>query len=178
MKPKYILMDSYRMHRTLRRMALEVLEIFPKLDDLIVAGIRTRGVHLANYMVRYIEEESGRSVEKGEIDISFYRDDLTMIDKAPVVKQTKLPKDVSEKHVLIVDDVLFTGRTVRAAMESIFDYGRPKSIKLAILVDRGWRELPICADIVGIRITTTLDEVVKVKVKEVDGKDEVWIYER
>lgn len=178
LKEKYRLMDSAQFFRTIRRMGLQVVENFPDLENLIIAGIRTRGVYLAKYLRDVVREETDFEVSLGEIDISFYRDDLSLIDEVPVVRGTRLSDNIDDKKILVVDDVLFTGRTVRAALDAIFDFGRPKEVKLAVLIDRGWRELPICADIVGRAITTTLSEVVKVKVKEVDGEDEVWILER
>jgi len=178
LKEKYRLMDQKQFFRTIRRMGLEIVEKFEDLDNLIIAGIRTRGVYLARYLKEVVFEETKVDVATGEIDISFYRDDLSLIDEIPIVKGTRLSENIDNKTILIVDDVLFTGRTVRAALEAIFDFGRPKEVKLAVLVDRGWRELPICADIIGRQITTTLSEVVKVKVKEVDGTDEVWILEK
>ncbi len=178
LKEKYRIMDTKQFFRTIRRMGLEVVEKFPDLDNLIIAGIRTRGVYLARYIKEVVQEETGMDVPVGEIDISFYRDDLSLIDEIPIVKGTRLGENIDDKKILIVDDVLFTGRTVRAALEAVFDFGRPKVIKLAVLIDRGWRELPICADIIGKKITTTLTEVVKVKVREVDGADEVWMLER
>ncbi len=171
-------MDSAQFFRTIRRMGLQIVENYPDLENLIIAGIRTRGVYLAKYLHEVVREETGFDVSLGEIDISFYRDDLSLIDEVPVVRGTRLSDNIDDKSILVVDDVLFTGRTVRAALDAIFDFGRPREVKLAVLIDRGWRELPICADIVGKTITTTLSEVVKVKVKEVDGADEVWILER
>ncbi len=178
LKEKYRIMDTKQFFRTIRRMGLEVVEKFPDLDNLIIAGIKTRGVYLARYIKDVVQEETGMDIPVGEIDISFYRDDLSLIDEVPVVRGTRLGENIDDRKILVVDDVLFTGRTVRAALDAIFDFGRPKEVKLAVLIDRGWRELPICADIVGKKITTTLSEVVKVKVKEVDGADEVWMLER
>ncbi len=178
LKEKYRLMDTKQFFRTIRRMGLEIVEKFPDLENLIIAGIRTRGVYLARYLRDVVVEETGVEVPTGEIDISFYRDDLSLIDEIPIVKGTRLSDNIDNKSILIVDDVLFTGRTVRAALEAVFDFGRPKQVKLAVLIDRGWRELPICADIIGKQITTTLTEVVKVKVRDVDGADEVWMLER
>ncbi len=178
LKEKYRIMDTQQFFVTIKRMGLEIVERYPDLDNLIIAGIRTRGVYLARYLRDIVREETGVDVPLGEIDISFYRDDLSLIDDIPVVKGTRLGENIDGRKILIVDDVLFTGRTVRSALDAIFDFGRPGDVKLAVLIDRGWREMPICADIVGKRITTSLTEVVKVKVREVDGADEVWMLER
>jgi pyrimidine operon attenuation protein / uracil phosphoribosyltransferase len=175
---KYKLMDETSFFRTLRRMALEIIENANNLDYFILAGIRTRGVYLANYLKNEIEKELKTNVIVGEVDISFYRDDLTLLNEAPIVKETKLNTEIDNKVIFLIDDVLYTGRTARAAIDAIFDFGRPKAIKLVVLIDRGWRELPIYADIVGKKITTTYDEVVKVKVKEVDGENAVYIAQK
>jgi pyrimidine operon attenuation protein/uracil phosphoribosyltransferase len=175
---KYRLMDEKMFFRTIRRIALEIIENLDDEEDFILAGIRTRGIYLAEYIKFEIKKEINKEVPIGEIDISFYRDDLTLINDVPIVKGTRLDVDIKQKTIYLIDDVLYTGRTVRAGMDAIFDFGRPKSIKLVIFIDRGWHELPIYPDIVGRRITTTKDEVVKVKVKEIDGCDEVWIAQK
>ncbi|MCS7245485.1 MAG: bifunctional pyr operon transcriptional regulator/uracil phosphoribosyltransferase PyrR [candidate division WOR-3 bacterium] len=175
---KYKLMDEIAFFRTIRRMALEILEHSENSSDIILAGIRTRGVYLAQYLKREIEKEISTKVIIGEVDISFYRDDLSLLGESPVVKGTKLDVDIDKKIVFLVDDVLYTGRTVRAAIDVLLDFGRPKAIKLVVLIDRGWRELPIYADIVGKKITTTHDEIVKVKVKDIDNEDAVYIAQK
>lgn len=175
---KYRLMDEVAFLRTIRRMALEILEHTQDSSDIILAGIRTRGVYLAQYLKREIEKEINTQITIGEVDISFYRDDLSLLGESPIVKGTKLNVDINGKSVFLVDDVLYTGRTVRAAIDALLDFGRPKAIKLVVLIDRGWRELPIYADIVGKKITTTQDEIVKVKVKEVDNEDAVYIAQK
>ncbi|MEO0197343.1 MAG: bifunctional pyr operon transcriptional regulator/uracil phosphoribosyltransferase PyrR [candidate division WOR-3 bacterium] len=177
-REKYKLMDEKAFFRTLRRMALEIIENSYDLDYIILAGIRTRGVYLANYLKNEIEKEIKTNVIVGEVDISFYRDDLSLLGEAPIVKGTKLNTEIDNKVIFLVDDVLYTGRTVRAAIDAILDFGRPKAIKLVVLIDRGWRELPIYADIVGKKITTTLNEIVEVKVKEIDGENAVYIAEK
>ncbi|MEO0143436.1 MAG: bifunctional pyr operon transcriptional regulator/uracil phosphoribosyltransferase PyrR [candidate division WOR-3 bacterium] len=177
-REKYKLMDETAFFRTLRRMALEIIENSYDLDYIILAGIRTRGVYLANYLKNEIEKEIKTNVIVGEVDISFYRDDLSLLGEAPIVKGTKLNTEIDNKVIFLVDDVLYTGRTVRAAIDAILDFGRPKAIKLVVLIDRGWRELPIYADIVGKKITTTLNEIVEVKVKEIDGENAVYIAEK
>ncbi len=175
---KYRLMDEISFFRTIRRMALEIIEHCEDLNYVVLAGIRTRGIYLAQYLKNEIEKEIKTNVVVGEVDISFYRDDLSLLGEAPIVKGTKLNTEIDNKVVFLVDDVLYTGRTIRAAIDAIFDFGRPKAIKLVVLIDRGWRELPIYADIVGRKITTLASEVVKVKVKEIDGENGVYIAER
>ncbi len=175
---KYRLMDEGSFFRTLRRMALEIVENSEDINCIILAGIITRGIYLANYLRDEINKEIKTKVIVGEIDISFYRDDLSLLGEAPIVKATKLNTEIDNKVIFLVDDVLYTGRTVRAAIDAIFDFGRPKAIKLAVLVDRGWRELPIYAEIVGKKITTTRDEIVVVKVKDVDGENGVYIAQK
>ncbi len=174
---KYKLMDEHSLFRTIRRMALEIIEHCEDLSYIVLAGIRTRGIYLAQYLKNEIEKEIKTNVVVGEVDISFYRDDLSLLNEAPIVKGTKLNTEIDNKVVFLVDDVLYTGRTVRAAIDAILDFGRPKAIKLVVLIDRGWRELPIYADIVGRKITTLLNEIVKVKVREIDGEDGVYIAE-
>ena len=164
----YVLMNENQIERTLKRMALQIWEEFEDLSDLLIVGIKTRGVPLARRLKNYLKEFSGYDVEMGEVDITFYRDDLSLVSEAPEVKGTDLPFSLDERKVLLVDDVLYTGRTVRAALDQIFEFGRPKVVKLAVLVDRGWRELPIHADFVGKAITTTENQIVKVQCPETD----------
>jgi pyrimidine operon attenuation protein/uracil phosphoribosyltransferase len=164
----YVLMNESQIERTLKRMALQIWEEFEDLSDVLIVGIKTRGVPIARRLKGYIGEFSGQEVALGEVDITFYRDDLTLVSEAPEVKGTDLPFSLDDQRVLLVDDVLYTGRTVRAALEQIFEFGRPKMVKLAVLVDRGWRELPIHADFVGKAITTTENQIVKVQFPETD----------
>jgi pyrimidine operon attenuation protein/uracil phosphoribosyltransferase len=178
MNVKKRLLDGPRMNRAIRRMAIEVLEKNRGTDDLIIVGIRSRGVPIADRMAKEIEEMEGRPVSSGILDITLYRDDLTTIAPQPVVKPTKLPEPIDDKIVVLVDDVLYTGRTVRAALDALIDFGRPKAVMLAVLIDRGHRELPIHADVIGKTVPTDADEVIKVKLEETDGEDEVLIMEK
>ncbi len=146
-----------------------------RLDDLIVIGIKTRGDYLGRRLVRRIKEQMGKEVQFGTIDITLYRDDFENRKNWPQLRTTSIPEDVKEKDIILVDDVLYTGRTVRAAINSIMDYGRPSSIRLAVLVDRGGRELPVQADYTGITIDASSDEMVNVCLEEVDGCEEIEI---
>jgi pyrimidine operon attenuation protein / uracil phosphoribosyltransferase len=168
-------LDAQMMQRTLKRIANEIVEQNLGPDSLLVVGIQTRGVNLVERLVGYIEELEGVKVATGKLDITLYRDDLRLTPVQPIVHSTHLPADVTGLNVVLVDDVLFTGRTIRAALDALIDFGRPARIQLAVLIDRGHRELPIRADIVGTSVPTSLNEVVVVKVKEVDGEDGVWI---
>jgi len=178
MNVKKRLLDGPRMNRAIRRMAIEILEKNRGTQDLIIVGIRSRGVPIAERMAKEIEEMEGHPVSSGILDITLYRDDLTTIAPQPVVKPTKLPEPIDDKIVVLVDDVLYTGRTVRAALDALIDFGRPKAVMLAVLIDRGHRELPIHADVIGKTVPTDADEVIKVKLVETDGDDEVLIMEK
>ena len=178
MNVKKRLLDSARMARAIRRMAIEIVEKNRGIDDLMIVGIRSRGVPIDERIAREIEQMEGQPVPFGIIDITLYRDDLTTIAPQPVVKPTKLPEPIDDKIVVLVDDVLYTGRTVRAALDALIDFGRPKAVQLAVLVDRGHRELPIHADVIGKTVPTDANEVIKVKLAETDGEDEVLIMER
>ncbi len=166
------------MNRAIRRMAIEVVEKNRGIDDLMIVGIRSRGVPIAERMTREIEQMEGQPVPFGILDITLYRDDLTTIAPQPVVKPSSLPDSIDDKNIVLVDDVLFTGRTIRAALDALIDFGRPKRVTLAVLIDRGHRELPIHADVIGKTVPTDADEVIKVKLTETDGEDEVLIMER
>jgi pyrimidine operon attenuation protein/uracil phosphoribosyltransferase len=168
-------LDARAVERTLKRMAVEIVELNRGTDDLIVVGIQRRGVQLADRIVKMIEGGEGVAVPQGSLDITLYRDDLQTIGPRPVVGPTYLPWDLDDKHVVIVDDVLYTGRTVRAALDELADFGRPKSISLAVLIDRGGRELPIHADVVGKKVTVADGERVDVMVAELDDRTEVVI---
>jgi pyrimidine operon attenuation protein / uracil phosphoribosyltransferase len=168
-------LDARAVERALKRMAVEIVESNRGTDDLIVVGIQRRGVQLADRIVKMIEGGEGVSVPQGSLDITLYRDDLQTIGPRPVVGPTYLPWDLDGKHVVIVDDVLYTGRTVRAALDELADFGRPASISLAVLIDRGGRELPIHADIVGKTVTVGAGERVDVMVAELDERTEVVI---
>jgi pyrimidine operon attenuation protein/uracil phosphoribosyltransferase len=163
------------MSRALQRMAVAILELGQGTDDLILIGIQRRGVELAERIAKLIEKEEGVDVPRGALDITLYRDDLGTVGPNPVIGATHLPGDLTDKHAVIVDDVLYTGRTVRAALDELADFGRPKRISLAVLVDRGGRELPIQADVVGTAAKTSPDDRVEVQVDEVDGRDQVDI---
>lgn len=178
MKTKKKLLDGARMRRAIRRMAIEIVERNRGTEDLLIIGIRSRGVPLAERIAQQIEEMEGDPVPVGILDITLYRDDLTTIAPQPVVKPTKLPQPIDDKIVVLIDDVLYTGRTVRAALDALIDFGRPKAVQLAVLIDRGHRELPIHADVVGKTVPTDRHEVIKVKLQEMDGEDEVLIQEQ
>jgi pyrimidine operon attenuation protein/uracil phosphoribosyltransferase len=172
------ILDARAMDRTLRRMAEEILELNGGTENLIIVGIQRRGVQLADRIAHTIKEHDGVDVLRGALDITLYRDDLQTVGPRPVVGPTDLPWNLDGKRVVIVDDVLYTGRTVRAALDELADFGRPSRIALAVLVDRGGRELPIHADIVGKRIEVAPQDRVDVMVKELDGKDAVIVVRR
>jgi pyrimidine operon attenuation protein/uracil phosphoribosyltransferase len=167
------LLDARALARALQRMAVEILELGHGTTDLVLVGIQRRGVELAERLARLIEREEGVSVPRGALDITLYRDDLEVVGPRPVIGETRLPGDLTGKHVVIVDDVLYTGRTVRAALDELADFGRPKRISLCVLVDRGGRELPIQADVVGKVAKIGPGERVDVLIEEQDGQDAV-----
>ena len=172
------LMDKARLSRTLSRMAHEILEREPEVASTVLVGVRTRGVPLARRLASLLAEAAGAAPAVGALDITLYRDDLTTVGPQPMIKGTDIPCSIDGRTVVLVDDVLFTGRTVRAALDELIDFGRPARIKLAVLVDRGHRELPIRADFVGRTLTTTRDEIVQVQLSEEDGADRVVLWER
>ena len=172
------LMDAARVARTLDRMAHEIVERHPDLPGAALVGVRSRGVPLALRLARLVEEASGVLLPVGALDISLYRDDFTTIAPQPVTKGTDIPFSIDGRSVIIVDDVLFTGRTVRAALDQLIDFGRPARIELCVLVDRGHRELPIRADYIGRTISTSLSQTVQVRLREQDGEDGVDLDER
>jgi len=176
-KIKASVMDAAKIKRVLDRLATEILERNRDLRHIVIIGIRTRGIYLAQRIAKIIKDSEGIAPPVGIMDITLYRDDFTELDAAHMVHKTVIPFAVAKKDVLLVDDVLFTGRTIRAAMDSLFDKGRPKSIQLLVLIDRGHRELPIRADYVGKVLPTSRREIIQVKLKEFDGKDEVLIAE-
>lgn len=166
--------DAMAMKRALTRMTYEIIEKNKGIEGIVLVGIKTRGVYLAQRIASRLKQLEGADIPVGAIDISLYRDDVSPKDgrlKEPVVNDSELGQDIAGKHVILVDDVLFTGRTIRAALDALMDQGRPKTINLAVLVDRGHRELPIRADFVGKNIPTSLDEEIAVYVEEIDGKD-------
>ena len=169
------ILDARALSRALQRMAVEVLELAHGTDRLVLIGIQRRGVELAQRLAKLIEKEEGVMVPRGALDITLYRDDLETVGPRPVVGQTHLPGDLTGQHAVIVDDVLFTGRTVRAALDELADFGRPERISLCVLIDRGGRELPIQADIVGKAVKVGKGERVEVLVQELDGQDDVAV---
>lgn len=175
---KQCIFDARGLERTLARLAHEILEANRGLEGLALIGIRTRGVPLAERLARLISGiEQAAEVPVGILDITLYRDDYLMARKTPQVRATEIPFEIHDRNVVLVDDVLFTGRTSRAAIDAILDYGRPARIQLAVLIDRGHREMPIRGDFVGRELVTSPGEEVLVRLKEVDGKDEVVLVE-
>jgi pyrimidine operon attenuation protein / uracil phosphoribosyltransferase len=173
------ILDADGIRRALNRIAHEIVERHGGTGGLVLVGIRSRGVPLAGRLALLISEhEGGPSVPVGSLDITYYRDDLSRIAHAPIVKRSDLNPDVRGQTVVLVDDVLYTGRTVRAALDALTDFGRPQAVRLAALVDRGHRELPIRPDFVGKNLPTSADEVVHVRLLETDGADEVVIERR
>ena len=178
MREKAKILDKEAIVRSLMRIAHEVLEKSKGTENLCLVGIRNRGVYLAHRLAECIRRIENQEVPVGTLDITLYRDDLTLIAAQPVVHKTEISFDISDKNIVLVDDVLYTGRTVRAAMDALIDLGRPQSIQLAVLVDRGHRELPVRADFVGKNIPTSKNETIEVRLEETDGKDEVVIVEK
>ncbi len=174
---KTVIMDRDEMRRALTRIAHEIVEHNKGTDDLILLGIQRRGVSLARTIAGVIAKFEGVAVPLGAVDITFYRDDLSTIGPKPRVNETTIPMDVTDKNVILVDDVLYTGRTVRAALDVIMDWGRPRAIRLAVLIDRGHRELPIRPDFVGKNVPTSHREIIKVRVPEFDEAEEVVVGE-
>jgi len=174
-----VVMDADRMARTLTRIAHEIVERNRGIDELALVGIRTRGAPIARRLARAVSEISGLEIPTGALDITLYRDDLMRhaVGPQPLVRRTEIPFSIDDKYILLVDDVLYTGRTIRAALDALIDFGRPKAIQLVVLVDRGHRELPIKADYVGKNLPTSLSQSVQVHLIETDGRDEVEIQE-
>jgi pyrimidine operon attenuation protein/uracil phosphoribosyltransferase len=171
-----IIMTPEDIRRTVARIAHEIIERNKSLADLILVGMRTRGVPLANRLASNIKSFEGVEIPVGALDISLYRDDLDSFDFKPVVNSTQIPLSINGKSIVLVDDVLFTGRSARAAMDALIDLGRPSIIQLAVLVDRGHRELPIRADYIGKNIPSSRSEEIKVELVETDGLDQVAIF--
>jgi pyrimidine operon attenuation protein/uracil phosphoribosyltransferase len=180
MSQKAIVLDEQAIRRALTRIAHEIIEKNKGIDNLFLVGIRTRGIFIANRLAERINQIEGRDVPVGDLDITLYRDDLTTktVDHEPLVKGLHIEKNIQDQTVILVDDVLYTGRTVRAALDALIDIGRPSSIQLAVLVDRGHRELPIRADYVGKNIPTSSSEKIVVELSEVDTIDQVSIHEK
>ena len=173
-----LVMDAKTVERALIRIAHEIVEKNKGAENMAVIGIKNRGEYLAQRVAKLIEKIEKVQIPVGLMDITLYRDDVQTKLEQPLVQKTEIPFDVVEKVIILVDDVLFTGRTIRAALDQIIDFGRPECIQLAVLVDRGHRELPIRADYVGKNIPTSKEERVKVKIKEVDGEDSVSIFKK
>ena len=170
-----VVMDGDRMSRALTRIAHEILERNRGLDEIALVGIRTRGVPLARRLAHALHDINGDNVPTGALDITLYRDDLMRhpVGPQPVVRRTEIPFSIDERKILLVDDVLYTGRTIRAALDALIDFGRPRAIQLIVLVDRGHRELPIKADYVGKNLPTSSKQSIQVRLQEIDGADEV-----
>ncbi len=174
---KALIMDGLALERALKRIAHEIVEKNKGPKNLALIGIHRRGVPLAKRIASYIEEFEGVKIDIGSLDITFYRDDLSLLADHPVIKGTDIAFDINKKTIVLCDDVLYTGRTVRAALDALMDMGRPNYIQVAVVVDRGHRELPIRADYIGKNLPTSSSEVVEVRVKEFDGVDNVSISE-
>lgn len=178
MQKKAVLMDSIAMNRALVRLSHEIIEKNRGTENIALVGIRTRGVPVARRLAEQIKISEGEEIKVGILDITLYRDDLSIIADHPVINSTDIDFNIVGKDIILVDDVLYTGRTVRAAIEALMEMGRPASIQLAVIIDRGHRELPIRADFVGKNVPTSSIEVIKVDLEEIDGKDEVVLFEK
>jgi pyrimidine operon attenuation protein/uracil phosphoribosyltransferase len=180
MSKKTTVLDEQAIRRALTRIAHELIERNKGIDNCMLVGIKTRGIYLANRLMEKIAQIEGKSIPVGDIDITLYRDDLTIKtpNKEPLVKGSHIPGDVTNKKIILVDDVLYTGRTVRAGLDALMDLGRPAQIQVAVLIDRGHRELPIRADYVGKNIPTSNSEQIVVELTEVDKIDQVSIHEK
>ncbi len=178
LKEKTKILDKEAIDKTLERMAHEIIEKLKSAGDIAIVGIKNRGAYLGKRLADKIEKIAGSRPLVGALDITLYRDDLTQVSEQPVVHATEIDFDIDGKKIILADDVLFTGRTVRCALDALIDYGRPGQIQLAVLIDRGHRELPIKADYVGKNVPTSLKEVVEVRLEESDGKDEVVLCEK
>jgi len=177
LKEKAEIVEADGLRRIVTRIAHEIVERNKGVDELVLVGIKRRGVPLATRIAHKIQEFEGKAPAQGSLDITLYRDDLSLVAHQPVVGSNEIPVEVTGKVVVLVDDVLYTGRTVRAAMDALIDMGRPRSIQLAVVIDRGHRELPIRADYVGKNVPTSKREVIGVKLAEIDGVDSVVIKE-
>lgn len=178
MKVKSQILDQSAIERAIRRMAHEIVEQNKGLDNIYLVGIRSRGVPLAHRLAEYLKQIEDTSVPVGVIDITLYRDDLSTISHQPVLKGSELDFEIEDANIILVDDVLYTGRTVRAAFDALLDFGRPRKIQLCVLIDRGHRELPIKANYVGKNVPTAQNEIIKVSFAETDGEDSVKIMVR
>ncbi len=176
-KEKAVVMTSGDMNRVIARMASQIVENNPDLSNVLLVGIHRRGVPLAERLATKIKEMDSVAVATGTLDITLYRDDLSTVAEQPVVNSTQLPANITGKTIILVDDVLYTGRTVRAALDELIDFGRPHRVQLAVLVDRGWRELPIQADYIGKYVNTSESEIIKVMLPEFDDDERVVVVE-
>ena len=168
-----VLLDKAAISKKIQGLAQAIAKEFGKQSSLVLVGVQTRGIPLARRIAAQLEKEWGRDVPVGILDITLYRDDVHAIAEQPEVKETDLPFEIDDRPLVLVDDVLFTGRTVRSAMNAIIDYGRPKCIRLAVLVDRGHRELPVAANFIGLAVDTQRDDIIDVNLQETDGEDAV-----
>ena len=175
--PKATILSSDEIRRALTRIAHEIIERNKGAEKLAIIGVHTRGIPLAERLASKLSELEGVEVPRGMLDITLYRDDLSEVARQPIIRETQVPFDLANRRVILVDDVLYTGRTVRSALDALIDLGRPEGIQLAVLVDRGHRELPIRADYVGKNLPTAKHEVVKVKLQETDGTDIVELFD-
>jgi pyrimidine operon attenuation protein/uracil phosphoribosyltransferase len=178
LREKSQLMSESEIERTLVRLAHEIMEKNNGSKDLGLVGVRRRGVPLAQRLGQLIQRIEKHPVPVGTLDISLYRDDLTTVGPKPVVQKTEIGFSVADKNIVLVDDVLYTGRTVRAALDALFRQGRPKKVQLCVLIDRGWRELPVEATFVGRKVQTTESEIIKVQLREIDEADKVLLVEK
>lgn len=177
-REREVLLDGPGLDRALRRMADSIVKRHPALGTVVLVGVRTRGVPLARRLARLVKAVSGTELPVGALDITLYRDDLTTIAAQPVMKGTEIPFSIDGRVVILADDVLFTGRTVRAALDELIDFGRPARIELAVVIDRGHRELPIHADYAARAVKTRPDDIVEVQLREEDGQDRVLLLEK
>jgi pyrimidine operon attenuation protein/uracil phosphoribosyltransferase len=177
-REKAQLMSASEIDRTLVRLAHEILERAQNLDNLVFIGIRRRGVPMAQRLSKKIETLEHKKIPVGILDINLYRDDLSTVSHAPVVNSTDIPFSVIGKHVILMDDVLYTGRTIRAALDALFDQGRPARVQLLVLIDRGHRELPVEAQYIGRAVQTSEKEIIEVKYQEIDGTEKVLLVEK
>lgn len=178
MKLKAVILDENTMSRAIVRIAHQIIERNEGVDNICLVGIKTRGIPFADKLAKAIEAIEGKKVDTGILDITLYRDDLSKVNKDPVVNDTDIKFDINDKKVILADDVIYTGRTVRSAMDALVAIGRPSAIQLAVIVDRGHRELPIRPDFVGKNVPTSQTEIISVNFKEFDGKNNVELYEK
>jgi len=175
---KSLIMEAVDMDRSMRRMALEIVEKNKGLEDVCLVGIRSRGVPMANRMASFLSDIENHEVPVGILDITLYRDDLSLVADKPVMNDSDIPFEVKNKKIILIDDVLYTGRTVRAAIDGLLDFGRPKEIQLCVLIDRGHHEMPVTSDFVGRFVPTSSEEIIKVSFIDTDDDEKVRIMVR